>query len=151
MAVLDSGLSLQDVLWHAALPILVLTIVGVPGTYYLMRNSMIHTLREDYVLFARARGLPETRVMRHAFRNALLPVVTMAALQLAGLIMGSVFVETVFSWPGVGLLTTEALQNRDIPVLEGIFLLDTIAIILANLVVDLSYPFLDPRVKHHGE
>jgi peptide/nickel transport system permease protein len=151
LTVLDSGLSIQDVLWHAALPVVVLTLVGIPGTYYLMRNSMIHTLQEDYILFARARGLPETRVMRHAFRCALLPVITMSALQIAGLIMGSVFVETVFSWPGVGLLTTEALQNRDLPVLEAIFLLDTVAIIVANLVVDLSYPLLDPRVKRYGE
>lgn len=147
IAVLEHGLMAVDVLWHAALPILVLTLVGLTGMYYLMRNSMIHTLQQDYVLFDRARGLPDGMVIRHAARNALLPVATMFALQCAGLIMGSVFIETVFSWPGVGLLTNEALHYRDIPVLEAIFLLDTGTLILANLIADLAYPYLDPRVK----
>jgi len=147
IAVLEHGLKAGDVLWHAELPILVLTLVGLTGTYYLMRNSMIQTLQQDYVLFDRARGLPERMVIRHAARNALLPVATMFALQCAGLIMGSVFIETVFSWPGIGLLTNEALHYRDIPVLEAIFLLDTGALILANLVADLAYPYIDPRVK----
>lgn len=145
---LDVGVRISDVLRHAALPITALTISSVPGTYYLMRNSTLQTTGEEYVLTARSKGLREMEILRHhALKNAMLPMVTVIALELAQMIMGSVFVETIFSWPGLGLLTFEALRVRDLPLLQGIFLMDTLMVILANIVADLSYPFIDPRVK----
>lgn len=145
---LEGGVRITDVLHHAVLPIIALTISSVPGTYYLMRNSTLQTTGEDYVLTARSKGLTEIEVLRHhALKNAMLPMVTVIALELAHMIMGSVFVETIFSWPGLGLLTFEALRVRDLPLLQGIFLINTLMVIFANIIADLSYPLIDPRVK----
>ena len=148
VSALDGGICPLDVLYHAVLPIIALTISSIPGTYYLMRNSMLLIVREDYILTARSKGLSDMGVLRHhALKNAMLPVVTVIALELAHMIMGSVFIETIFSWPGLGLLTFDALQVRDLPLLQGIFLIDTLIVILANFAADLSYPLIDPRVK----
>ena len=145
---LDEGLQLHDVLYHAALPIVALTLATVPGIYYLMRNSMLQTVGQDYILTARSKGLSEMEILQHhALKNAMLPMVTLMAMELAHMIMGSVFIETIFSWPGMGFLTFEALRVRDLPLLQGIFLMDTLIIILANVAADLSYPFIDPRAK----
>jgi peptide/nickel transport system permease protein len=145
---LDEGLQPYDVLYHAVLPIVALTLTTVPGIYYLMRNSMLHTVGQDYILTARSKGLGEMEILwHHALKNALLPMVTLMAMELAHMIMGSVFVETIFSWPGTGYLTYEALRVRDLPLLQGIFLLDTLIIILANMATDFSYPFIDPRAE----
>jgi peptide/nickel transport system permease protein len=152
IAILYSGISALDVLHHAVLPIAVLTLTTIAGNYYLMRNSMLSVIGEDYITTARAKGLDEHTILwRHALKNALLPMVTMATLQCASIITGSIFVETVFSWPGLGLLTFEALGPRDLPLLEGIFLLDTLLVIGANLVADLLYPLFDPRVRTDGD
>lgn len=148
VSALDGGIRPLDVLYHAVLPIIALTVSSIPGTYYLMRNSMLLIVREDYILTARSKGLSDMGVLRHhALKNAMLPVVTVIALELAHMIMGSVFIETIFSWPGLGLLTFDALQVRDLPLLQGIFLIDTLIVILANFAADLSYPLIDPRVK----
>ena len=148
VSALDDGIRFLDVLYHAVLPIIALTVSSIPGTYYLMRNSMLLTVSEDYILTARSKGLSDMGVLRHhALKNAMLPVVTVIALELAHMIMGSVFIETIFSWPGLGLLTFDALQVRDLPLLQGIFLIDTLIVILANFAADLSYPLIDPRVK----
>jgi len=145
---LERGVDPLDVAHHAILPIISLTIVSIPGIYYLMRNSMISTFGEDYILNARSKGFSETYILRHhALRNALLPMLTVLAMEMAHMIMGSVFIETIFSWPGMGLLTYEALRVRDIPLLQGIFLMDTLIIIIANAAADFSYPLVDPRVK----
>ena len=145
---LEAGVSISDVLYHAILPITALAVSSIPGTYYLMRNSMLQTVGEDYILTARSKGLSEMAILRHhALKNAMLPMVTVIALELAHMIMGSVFIETIFSWPGLGLLTFEALRVRDLPLLQGIFLIDTLIVILANIAADLSYPLIDPRVK----
>ncbi|OPY54577.1 MAG: dipeptide transporter permease DppB [Methanosaeta sp. PtaU1.Bin112] len=145
---LNEGLSYYDVLYHAVLPIVALTLAMVPGVYYLMRTSMLQTVGQDYILTARCKGLGELKILQHhALKNAMLPMVTMMAIELAHTIMGSVFVETIFSWPGMGYLTYEALRVRDIPLLQGIFLMDTLIIILANMATDFSYPFIDPRAE----
>jgi peptide/nickel transport system permease protein len=148
IAILYSGMDPWDVIHHAALPIAVLTLTITAGNYYLMRNSMISVIGEDYITTARTKGLDESTILwRHALKNALLPMLTMATLEFASIITGSIFIETVFSWPGLGLLTTEAIRARDLPLLEGIFLLDTLMVIGANFVADMLYPLLDPRVK----
>jgi peptide/nickel transport system permease protein len=151
ISVLDSGLDPRDVLYHAILPIGLTTSFVATGNYYLMRNSMIAVIGEDYITTARAKGLDERAVLwRHALKNALLPMVTMTTFQVAGIIMGNVFIETVFSWPGIGLLTTDALRMRDLPLLEGIFLLDTLMTIGAMLAADILVSYLDPRIRMGG-
>lgn len=148
LSALDRGIDPLNVLNHAALPIVTLFLFSVTGTYYLMRNSILMTAGEDYITTARAKGLNDLQILRrHALRNALLPMMTMVALECAGMIGGSIFVETIFSWPGLGLLTYEALKVRDLPLLQGILLIDTLILIVANISVDLIYPYIDPRVE----
>lgn len=136
------------VVQHAALPIITLTL-GLLGSYVvIMRSALSDVLNEDFVTTARAIGLPRYRVLRdHAVRNALLPVVTLAGLNLGFVVSGAITIEALFSWPGIGLLTIDAIDNKDYPLLQGIFLLTSAAVILANLVTDLLYTYLDPRVR----
>jgi peptide/nickel transport system permease protein len=108
----------------------------------------MEVLSEDYILTAKAKGLSTFQILRdHALKNAMLPMVTMIAISLGYTVGGAVQVETVFSWPGIGRLMYESVQRRDYPILQGIFLLVAISIILANLLADLLYSVLDPRVK----
>lgn len=114
----------------------------------MIRGVLLETLGEDYIRTARAKGLPEhTVVLRHGLRNALLPVVTLLGLQLGALLSGAVITETIFSWPGIGLLTLEAIQRRDYPVVQGCVLLIGLTYILVNTATDLFYAWLDPRVR----
>jgi peptide/nickel transport system permease protein len=115
----------------------------------MVRSSLLEVLGEDYIRTARAKGLPPHRVLlEHGLRNALLPVITLLGLQLGALLAGAVVTETVFSWPGIGLLTIEAIQTRDYPVLQGGILLVACLIILVNLAVDLTYGLINPRIRH---
>ncbi len=139
---------LLDFLGHLALPLTTVAI-GLIGQYsILMRSSVIDTLAEDYITTARAKGLTEDRILRaHALPNAMLPAVTLVAINLGYLIAGAITVEVVFNWPGLGTLTVDALTARDYPVLQAIFLLLSVAVVLANMVADLVYGLLDPRVR----
>ena len=139
---------LGDFVWHLTLPVLTVAI-GLIGQYsILMRSSVIDTLGEDYVTTARAKGLTDRRVLRaHALPNALLPAVTLIAINLGFVIGGAITVEVVFNWPGLGTLTVDAVSARDYPVLQGIFLLLSISVVAANLVADIVYGGLDPRVR----
>ena len=132
---------------HLALPALVLGL-GLYGEYALVvRSSMLETLGEDYILTARAKGLKNSLIVwRHAFRNAMLPLVTLIALSLGYVVAGQIVVEYVFSYPGIGLATVDAINAHDYAVLQGIFLLFTIIVIVANFIADLLYFKLDPRV-----
>jgi peptide/nickel transport system permease protein len=118
------------------------------GEYTLVvRSSMLETLGEDYILTARAKGLSNGRIVwRHAFRNAMLPVATLVALSLGYIVAGVILVETVFSWPGVGRAVYLAVVQRDYPMLQGAFLLLTLSVVFFNLVADLLYFKLDPRI-----
>jgi len=133
---------------HLALPLATVAL-GLIGQYaILMRSSVIDTLGEDYVTTARAMGLRDTRVLRdHALPNAMLPTVTLVAINLGYVVAGAITVEVVFNWPGLGTLTVDALSSRDYPVLQGVFLLLSVAVVFANLVADLLYGVLDPRVR----
>jgi peptide/nickel transport system permease protein len=143
-----TGLSLWlDQLHHMALPCLVLAIAYVGEYAIVMRSSMLDTVREDYLQLARAKGLRDVDVRRrHAVPNAVLPVVSLSALNFGFVLSGSIAVESIFSWPGLGQATLEAIRGPDFPMLQGLFLLFSAAVILANLVVDLLYGVLDPRV-----
>jgi peptide/nickel transport system permease protein len=137
-----------DIGRHLLLPLATVAL-GLIGQYaILMRSSILDTLTEDYVTTARAKGLPEGRILRgHALPNALLPTVSLVAINLGFVVAGAVTVEVVFNWPGLGTLTVDALSARDYPVLQGIFLLLSMTVVVANLAADLVYGFLDPRVR----
>lgn len=114
----------------------------------MIRSSLLEVLGEDFIRTAKAKGLPPSRVLlQHALRNALLPVITMLGLQLGALLAGAVITETVFSWPGIGLLTIEAIQSRDYPVLQGCVLLISMVYVVVNLLTDLAYAWVDPRIR----
>lgn len=137
-----------DLFSHLLLPAATYAL-GYIGQYsLLMRSSVIEVLAEDYVQTARAKGLREGRILRsHALPNALLPTVTLVAINLGYIWAGAITVEEVFSWPGLGTLTVDALSSRDYPVLQGIFLLLSVSVIAANLIADVVYSRLDPRVR----
>ena len=139
---------LLDFLHHLVLPLATVSL-GLIGLYsILMRSSIIGTLSEDYVQTARAKGLADGYVLRaHALPNALLPAVTVVAIQFGYVIAGAITAEVVFNWPGIGTLTVDALAARDYPVLQGIFLLIAVSVVVANLAADLVYGVLDPRVR----
>jgi peptide/nickel transport system permease protein len=137
-----------DVLNHLFLPMITLTLAYIGEYYLLMRSSLLEVLGEEYITAARAKGIFENQVLwRHAVRNALLPTVTLVALSFGFVLGGAVTVELVFSYPGLGLLTFEALDFQDYALLQGLFLLSSTAVIVANLGADLLYARLDPRVK----
>jgi peptide/nickel transport system permease protein len=137
----------SDRLQHMILPALTLGLVLYGDYTLIVRSAMLETLGEDYVLTARAKGLSNWRIVwKHGLRNALLPIVTLVALSLGFIIGGTFTIEYVFSYPGVGYETVQAIDRRDYPVLQGIFLLLTMSVILFNLVADLLYFKLDPRV-----
>ena len=138
-----------DVFHHLLLPALTLGLVNLALYARLTRTSMLDVLSQDYIRTARAKGLGELRVTRrHGLRNALLPVVTITGIDLGRMVGGAVLTETVFAWPGVGTLTFTALQTRDYPLIVGVFVLVSIAVILANLLVDVTYGLLDPRIRY---
>jgi len=139
---------LWDIGQHMILPAATLLLTAYGSYTLVVRSSMLETLGEDYVLTARAKGLPDRRVVRrHAFRNALLPMVTLVALDLGYIVGGAVLIEVIFSWPGIGLAMYDAIQQRDYPMLQGGFLILTIAVIFLNFVADLFYFRLDPRIS----
>jgi peptide/nickel transport system permease protein len=137
-----------DVLNHMALPWVTLMLAYLGEFYLLMRSSLLDVLGEEYITLARAKGVREKYVLRrHAVRNALLPTVTLIALSFGFILGGVITVEIVFSYPGVGLLAYRALQNRDYPVLQATFLFAALGVLIANLIADLTYAYLDPRVR----
>jgi ABC-type dipeptide/oligopeptide/nickel transport system permease component len=138
---------LKDLATHIALPSLTLGLVLYGEYTLIVRSAMLETLGEDYVLTARAKGLrPWAIVRKHALRNALLPIVTLVALSLGYIVAGAILIETVFSWPGIGRAVYEAVLQRDYPMLQGAFLLLTVSVVFFNLVADLIYVKLDPRI-----
>ena len=139
---------LVDITHHLVLPTITLSLFYLALYTRLMRASMLEQYGQDYVVTARAKGLPERRItFGHVLRNALLPVVTMAGVQVGALIGGSVIVESVFAWPGLGMLAFESLFARDLNLLLGIFLISSVLVVVVNLIVDIIYCFLDPRIE----
>jgi peptide/nickel transport system permease protein len=138
-----------DVARHLVLPVATMALFYVAIYTRLMRASMLEVSSLDFVTTARAKGVPEGAIAwRHAARNALLPIVTLAGVQFGHLLGGSVLVETVFGWPGLGRLVFDSLLQRDLNLLLGILFVSSVVVVLANLVVDLVYGFLDPRIVH---
>jgi len=140
---------LLDFMGHLTLPLATVAL-GLIGQYAIvMRSSIVDTLGEDYITTARAKGLHDRRILRsHAMPNAMLPMATLIAINLGYVVAGAITVEVVFAWPGLGTLTVDALTARDYPVLQGIFLILSISVVAANLLADIGYTFLDPRVRY---
>jgi len=138
-----------DIVHHLILPVLTLTLVNFSGTMLLTRTTMLETLREDYIMAARAKGLSERTVRdKHAARNALLPVFANFIIGLPFIVAGGIITETVFSWPGMGLTLLQAATSSDIPLIMGAWLFIGILSLLAHLVADITYVFLDPRIRY---
>jgi peptide/nickel transport system permease protein len=137
-----------DVAEHLVLPAAALMLMLLGQYFVIMRSSMVDVLTEDFITVKKATGLPWPKVVRrHAVRNALLPLVTLSAIQF-GVVMGGVItIETIFSWPGLGLLEFDAINSKDFPMLQGVFLVFSVSVIVLNLLADCLYFFLDPRVQ----
>ncbi len=140
---------LWDTARHLVLPGIAMGIAGAAGVARYMRSSMLEVIRQDYIRTARAKGLPESVVIgKHALRNALLPIITLVGLYLPFLVGGSILVETVFAWPGMGKLIIDAIQQQDTPVIIACFLLFAVVVTLGNLFADVAYALVDPRIRN---
>ncbi|CAG0937094.1 Dipeptide transport system permease protein DppB [Thermoflexales bacterium] len=139
---------LLDVLWHMTLPALCIILVSMGGWMLTMRSTMITTLAEDYVTLADAKGLPQRRIMfNYAARNAMLPNITAFGMALGFVLSGQLLTEIVFAYPGLGYMLLQAVRMQDYPLMQGLFLMITFAVLGANLIVDLLYIRMDPRVR----
>jgi peptide/nickel transport system permease protein len=143
------GGNLQDLLAHLALPAVTIAAASTTLVARLTRSTLLDVLGQDYVRTARAKGLGEGRVVvRHGLQNALIPIVTVVGVQVGYLLGGAVLTETVFAWPGVGTLMLQAILQRDFPLVQGCVLIVALTFVLVNLVVDLLYAWLDPRIRY---
>lgn len=148
MGTAGAPFSIPDLVRHMILPVTMLSVVSAAGYMRFMRSAMLEVINQDYVRTARAKGLRENKVViKHALRNALIPLVTLIALDLPTLFNGAVFTETIFAWPGMGRLYIDAAARTDYPVLMALLMINTVLIVLANLLADLVYAILDPRIK----
>ena len=137
-----------DRIWHMFLPVLTFVLLTLSEFVLMMRNSLVDVMTEDYIGTARAKGAsPKDVVNKHAVPNAMLPTVAMTAMYIGYMVTGAIMIEVVFSWPGLGSLTYQALKMRDFPVLQCVFLVVAIAMLFANLVADIAYTYIDPRVR----
>ncbi|HUK28025.1 MAG TPA: ABC transporter permease [Candidatus Acidoferrales bacterium] len=140
--------TIADIGWHLVLPAITIVIVNISRYSFYLRNIMVGVLSEDYIVTARAKGLTQNKVLfKHGLRNALLPTMTMMAMDFGFIIAGAIFVETVFSYPGVGSLAYQAILNADYPLMNGEFILLSIVILAANFTADALYSVLDPRIR----
>ena len=147
---MSTGKQILDLLHHLILPVFVSAFGGLAGFSRYMRSNMLEVIRQDYILTARAKGLPEkTVILRHALRNALLPVVTILGLSVPGLIGGSVIFETIFAIPGMGKLFYDGVMMRDYPLIMGILVIGAVLTLVGNLLADIGYAVVDPRIRHN--
>lgn len=138
-----------DTGWSLLMPAVTLGTEAASIIARLTRSSLLEVLRQEFIRTARAKGAGNTRtVLRHALKNALIPVLSIVGLQFAGLLGGAVIIETVFGWPGIGRLAVDAIFNRDLPMIQGIVLIAAVTFVAVNLLVDLLYGFLDPRIRY---
>jgi peptide/nickel transport system permease protein len=141
--------TITDIGRHLILPVFTLVVVNIAGDSRFVRASMLEALSQDYVRTAKAKGLSGRSVtFKHALRNALLPVITNIGLEIPFLFTGAIVTETIFSWPGIGKLTIDATQKFDYPILMGILMITSVLVVVANLIADLAYAFVDPRIKY---
>jgi peptide/nickel transport system permease protein len=138
-----------DITRHLILPVITLVVVNIAGDSRFVRASMLESLNQDFVRTARAKGLSgRVVVFRHALRNAMLPVITNIGLEIPFLFTGAIVTETIFNWPGIGRLTITATNGYDYPTLMGVLLITAVATLVANLLADIAYALVDPRIKY---
>lgn len=141
----------SSAVYHGLLPAMTIVVASIGGWVLAQRNMMVSTLGEDYVVLGEAKGLKERRVMiAYAARNAILPQMASFAMALGFVVSGSILVEVVFNYPGIGYVLFQAVSNEDYPLMQGIFLVITLAVLVANFAADLAYAFLDPRIRQEG-
>jgi peptide/nickel transport system permease protein len=139
----------KDLMWRLVLPVITLSLVGLAGISRYMRSGMLETLHQDYIRTARAKGLKESKVLyRHALKNALLPIITIASMILPALIGGSFIIETIFAWPGMGRLGYEAIMNYDYPTVMGVGIIATFLTLIGLVLADVLYAVADPRIRY---
>ena len=144
-----NGAAVLDALWHLILPSITLGTIPLAIVAKITRSGMLEVLQSDYVRTARAKGLSASRVIiKHALRNALIPIITVIGLQTGLLLGGAVLTESIFAWPGVGRLAFEAISNRDMPVINGCVLLFAAVFVIVNTLVDLLYAVANPRIRY---
>lgn len=137
-----------DVMKHMALPLIVLTLISLAGLMRYTRTAMLEVIRQDYIRTARSKGLSEKVVIyKHALRNAMIPIITILAMQLPGLFGGAILTEQVFAWPGIGRVAIQAINGRDYPLLMGFEVLLAVLTLMGNLIADLTYALVDPRIR----
>ena len=140
---------IKDSLQHYVLPVIAVTLIGLSGYVRFQRAAMLEVIGQDYIRTARAKGVPErTVILKHAWRNALLPIITLLGYVLVIMVEGSIVVETIFTWPGMGLLAVDALTNKDYPLVMGVVLLSSLMIVFGTLLSDILYAVVDPRVRY---
>ncbi len=148
-AVSPVGIYAFDILWHMILPVISVTIVSYAGTMLVMRDSMLETIKEDFITTARAKGLPDKVVRdKHAARTAMLPVITNFVLSMGFVVSGGVITESLFSWPGMGMTLLNSTLAKDYPLASGALIFTGIFVLFAHLIVDIVYAFLDPRIRY---
>ena len=149
---MSSGAQVLDRIWHIILPVFVMGVGSAAGTARYMRNKLLEVLNEEYVVAARARGYPErTVIVKHAVRNALIPIVTIYGLSLPFLLGGATIIESIFAWPGMGRLTVEAVGGRDYPIIMATTMIAATLTVFGNLLADVMYAVVDPRVSLEGK
>jgi peptide/nickel transport system permease protein len=149
---LSAGQQVLDRLWHLVLPVFVMGVASAAGTARYMRNRLLEVLNEEYVVAARARGFPEhVVIVKHAVRNALIPIVTIYGLSLPFLLGGATIIESIFAWPGMGRLTVEAVGGRDYPIIMATTMIAATLTVLGNLLADVALTVVDPRVSLEGK
>lgn len=136
-----------DIVYHSVLPIITLTLITMPLYFKVVRDTVIQQSVEEYAYMYRAIGLNESKIYKKVFRNAILPPVTLFAIHIGFAVAGAALIENVFGWPGVGRLLLDAISARDYPIIMGIYLFISITVVLANLIVDILYAYLDPRIR----
>lgn len=138
-----------DRMWHLVLPVSIMGIAGAAGTARYMRSRLLEVLNEDYIMAARARGFRErTVIVKHALRNALIPIITLQGMNLPFLLGGAAIIETIFAWPGIGRMTVSAVGGRDYPIIMATVTIAAILTVLGNLLADITYAAVDPRVSY---
>ncbi len=148
-AVSPLGIYGADIIWHMVLPVMVVTIISYAGTMLVMRDSMLETIKEDFITTARAKGLPDKVVRdKHAARTAMLPVITNFVLSMGFVVSGGVITESLFSWPGMGMTLLYSTLGKDYPLAAGALIFTGVFVLFAHLVVDIVYAFLDPRIRY---
>lgn len=146
---IDQDGNFWDGLWHLVLPVAMLSLAWMSWYTRFIRSSMLEVIRQNYVQVAQAKGLPNYLVIfRHSLPNAIIPLITLVALDLPNLFAGAVFTETIFSWPGMGRLFFQAAQRRDYPVLQAVIMITAILIVVSNLLADIMYAVVDPRIRY---